>query len=466
MNSFDLISMGSRNLFRRKVRTFITVLGVIIGTAAIVVMLSLGIGMNESFERELRRMGDLNIINVNRYYSPDTDSRGMGGMKTTVIDDKIVAKIAAIKGVEAVTPIVSAYPKLISGKYTAYAQVTGIDFSTMEAFDFKIDKGRLLQEGDTIAAVFGSNVPMQFYKTNPRGGGYRVYGVMPYGMSQSEEPPVDVMNDKIELTFDMSYGEKKVPGVSQGQENNKPAKLYKLQVVGLLAQSNGEKDYNIYMDINQLKKMMREYSRSQGGQNRGGVVFNEQEGYERLWVKVKNINDVDRIQEKIKEMELGTYSLADIRKSMQKTSSTVQTVLGGIGAISFLIAALGITNTMIMSIYERTREIGIMKVLGCMLKDIQRLFLFEAAMIGLIGGILGIGLSYGASSLINYIGAGFMNRGGIYMGTGNEPNNISVIPVWLAFVSIGFAMLVGLISGLYPARRAMKISVLDAIRSE
>jgi putative ABC transport system permease protein len=462
MNSLDLVSMGARNLFRRKTRTFITVLGVVIGTAAIVVMLSLGIGMNESFEREIRRMGDLNIINVNRYYVPETSGRdGGGAMKTTVIDDKIVAKIAAIDGVEAVTPIVSAYPKLISGKYVAYAQVTGIDFSTIEAFDFNLEEGRLPQEGDVNAVVFGSSIANQFYKPNTRGGGYRVYGI-----GQDDEPPVDVLNDKIEMTFDMSYGEKRPPGVSQGQENNRPAKLYKLQVVGLLAQSNGEKDYNVYMDINQLDKMMREYSRSQGGQSRGGVMYNEQEGYERLWVKVKNINDVDKIQEQINELELGTYSLADIRKSMQKTSNTVQTVLGGIGAISFLIAALGITNTMVMSIYERTREIGIMKVLGCMLRDIRNLFLFEAAMIGLIGGIVGIVLSYGASALINYVGAGFMNRGGIYMGPGNEPNSISVIPMWLSFVSIGFAMLVGLISGLYPARRAMKISVLDAIRTE
>jgi putative ABC transport system permease protein len=463
MKSFDLVSMGSRNLFRRKTRTFLTVLGVIIGTAAIVTMLSLGIGMNETFEREIRRMGSLNIINVNRYYMPEGQTRGSRGggmMKEGVIDDKTVAKIAAIEGVEAVTPVLSTYPKLIAGKYVTYAQVMGIDISTMEAFEFNIDKGRLLQEGDTDGAVFGSNVAMQFYNPNSRGGGYSVYG-----MRSREESPVDLMTDKISLTFDMSYGEKSRPG-SQEEPNKKPAKLYKIKSIGLLAQSNDEKDYNVYMDINQLKKMMREYSRSQGNQGRGGMMYNEQEGYERLLVKVANIKDVDKIQSQIKEMELGTHSLSDIRKSMQKTSTTAQTVLGGIGAISLLIAAIGITNTMVMSIYERTREIGIMKVLGCELGDIKRLFLFEAAMIGLIGGIIGIALSYGASALINYVGGGFMNNAGIYMGPGDEPNKISVIPVWLAFASIAFGMLIGLISGLYPARRAMKLSALDAIRTE
>ena len=103
MKSFDLISMGSRNLFRRKARTFLTVLGVIIGTAAIVVMLSLGIGMNETLDREIRRMGSLNIINVNRYYMPEgqtRSSRGGGMMKEAIIDDRTVAKIAAIEGVK------------------------------------------------------------------------------------------------------------------------------------------------------------------------------------------------------------------------------------------------------------------------------------------------------------------------------------------------------------------------------
>jgi len=240
MNSLDLISMGSRNLFRRKVRTFITVLGVIIGTASIVVMLSLGIGMNESFERELRRMGDLNIITVNRYYYPDDSSGRAGGAKTTVLDDKIVAKISAIDGVEAVTPIVSAYPKLISGKYMAYAQVMGIDYNTMEAFDFKVDKGRLLQEDDTIAAVFGCNVAMQFFKANNRGGGYMVYGI-----SNSNEPPVDVMNDKIEMTFDMSYGEKDLQEPPRGRTTIKLQKYINCRWLGF-SSSPTEKKTTIY----------------------------------------------------------------------------------------------------------------------------------------------------------------------------------------------------------------------------
>ncbi|MCX8130406.1 MAG: ABC transporter permease [Clostridia bacterium] len=460
MNSLDLIRMGLRNLLRRKTRTILTVLGVVIGTAAIVVMLSLGIGMNESFNREMQKMGSLNIINVNNYRMPEGDSGIMQGpIQTGVLDDKAVAKMAQLEGVEAVTPLFEAYPKFVSGKYVAFGQLIGIDTRVMKEFEFKIDQGSLLQAGESNTVVFGCNMAQNFYNPKSRGG-FNMYMGMP-----GQKPPVDVMNDKMLLTFDMSYGERQPMGAVQDQTVKKPAKLYKIKVAGLLAQSNDEKDYCAYMDINQLKKLVKEFEKSQGNQG-GRGISQSQQGYQRVMVKVSDIEDVEMVQNKIKQMGYGTYSLSDIRKSMQKQANTIQMVLGGIGAISLLIAALGITNTMIMSIYERTREIGVMKVLGCMLGDVRRLFLFEAGMIGFIGGLVGIVFSYGASSLLNYVGSGFMNRGGPPMGGNPEPNHISVIPVWLALTSIVFAVIIGLVSGFYPARRAMKLSALEAIRTE
>ena len=125
-----------------------------------------------------------------------------------------------------------------------------------------------------------------------------------------------------------------------------------------------------------------------------------------------------------------------------------------------LVSAIGIANTMVMSIYERTREIGVMKVLGCLISDIKKLFLFEASMIGLIGGALGVGLSYLASYFMNkYSGA----IGGA-LGVGSSGSKISVIPIWLVLLALGFAMLVGIISGYYPAKRATKIKAIEALR--
>ncbi len=463
MRSFDLIIMGLRNLFRRKTRTILTVLGVIIGTAAIVVMVSLGIGMNESFDEQLKQMGSLNIINVTKYRN-NPDGAVMDS-KEIVLDDKAVASIKTIKGVQAVTPVAESYVKLVSGKYLAYTPILGIDAKVMADFDYLADQGRLLQEGDIDQIVVGGMIPQNFF--NPKNHFY-------FG-GPNTKPPVDVMTDKLQITFDMMYGEKQQPG-SGGNTNAKPPKLYKVKAVGTLVQSNDwSKNQYIFMDIRQLQKLIKDANKSQDQGSRGMSVYGfsstSSSGYERLMVMVKDIKDVDTVQEKIDDMGYGTNSLGDIRKSMQKQSQTIQIVLGGIGAISLLISALGITNTMIMSIYERTREIGVMKVLGCKMNNIKQLFLLEAGVIGFLGGLIGVIISFLASFLLNAIGKGIMNSGnmGMDMGMGmgmDSASRVSVIPPWLAALSIVFAVLIGLISGFSPARRAMKLSALEAIKTE
>ena len=155
------------------------------------------------------------------------------------------------------------------------------------------------------------------------------------------------------------------------------------------------------------------------------------------------------------------YSLNDQLEYTKKQAATIQAVLGGIGGVSLLVAAIGITNTMVMSIYERTKEIGIMKVIGASLKDIKKLFLFESALIGLFGGMLGIGFSYSLSYLVNKFSYQFGEALGAY-----GASKISIIPIWLVIVAMAFSALIGIISGYFPARRAMNLSALEAIRTE
>ena len=150
--------------------------------------------------------------------------------------------------------------------------------------------------------------------------------------------------------------------------------------------------------------------------------------------------------------------------ALEEQSRQQQMIFGGLGAISLFVAALGITNTMIMSIYERTREIGVMKVLGCVVGNIRAMFLMEAGTIGFIGGVIGLGLSYLISFLINTFGGGA--TGSIYDVGGIGIGGVSIIPWWLALGALAFATLVGLVSGFSPANRAVKISALTAIRQE
>ena len=202
------------------------------------------------------------------------------------------------------------------------------------------------------------------------------------------------------------------------------------------------------------------HSPSEKELKKAGVKSYDGDGYSEIWVAVDDVKYVEDVQNTIKSMEYGTYSLADMVKPMQETANTLELILGGIGAVSMLVSAIGIANTMIMSIYERTKEIGVMKVLGCLITDIKKLFLFEASMIGLIGGGIGVGLSYLASYFMN----NYADQIGGVLGIGIGGGKVSVIPVWLSFAALAFAMLVGIISGYYPAKRATKIKAIEALR--
>ena len=162
---------------------------------------------------------------------------------------------------------------------------------------------------------------------------------------------------------------------------------------------------------------------------------------------------------------------------MNKQTMRSQMIFGGVAAVSLLVAAINIINTMTMAIYERTREIGVMKVLGCELNNIRTMFLLESSCIGFMGGVLGVAFSLLASLVLNNIStilgvlgqdggidlSGIMG-GGMYMGAGST--TISVIPPWLVLGALVFATVVGFVAGIVPANKAVKISALEAIRHD
>ena len=167
-------------------------------------------------------------------------------------------------------------------------------------------------------------------------------------------------------------------------------------------------------------------------------------------------------------MQFSTYSMESIREPMEKEARQKQMMLGGLGAISLFVAALGITNTMIMSISERTREIGIMKSLGCYVRDIRILFLTEAGAIGLLGGLVGCVVSMLLAITINLVSFGMPPNPDAFLAAvvGSENlTRVCVVPPWLMLSAIAFSVAIGLGSGYYPANKAVQISALEAIKS-
>ena len=262
---------------------------------------------------------------------------------------------------------------------------------------------------------------------------------------------VDLLNGKVKCFINGEfYG-----------ESYKKKRPFDVDVVGVLEGTNSYEDSNSYISFYAYEQYLKQDKRKYGSndQDRRKRPSEKEDKYDQMKVKIDDVENVMPIIEVIRGMGYEAYGMAEYIEGTEKQTIIIQAVLGGIGGVSLLIAAIGITNTMIMSIYERTREIGVMKVLGAKLKDIKNLFLFEAAMIGLIGGFVGALLSFGVSKGINMIFLKFTQDS--YM----PVESISYIPVMLVVSALVFSTIIGIISGYYPARRAMKLSALKAISS-
>ena len=453
----DMIGMSLSNLFKRKVRTLLTVAGVIIGTCAIVVMVSFGIGINESMNTMMEGMGDLTIVQINNYNQTP---------ESTPLDDDMIAKIEAIPHVVAVTPVYTLDWNAVtinSGKYAYQGQIYGVNMKSLADFGYTVQEGSL--PGDDFEEnmiLFGWSALYNFYNTKKTSN--NMIFAQPDATGTIPDPYVDPMKDELELVINEMQGNlDEGTSTTTASKKQKPIELKCIGVMGDDRSRNPPPGYAVFMDVSFAKKLQEQYNKINDVD-----TTNTKSSYDNVSVKAESVEYVAEVEEAIQALGFAdTYSMESIRKPLEQQMSTIQMILGGLGAISLLVAALGITNTMIMSIYERTREIGVMKVLGCVVGNIRTMFLVEAGTIGFMGGILGLAFSYGISFAINSFAAAgnSISLGGI-VGVGVTGSNVSIIPVWLAFGALVFATMIGLISGFYPANRAVKISALTAIKQE
>lgn len=440
----DLIKMGLRNLSRRKARTALTVLGVIIGTISIVTMVSIGIGMNNSFNQQFMENGEMTVIRIEQYGSIYDEDGNWVGSKDQVLNDDLVEQVRQIEHVKAVAPVINTSAQLYSGKYQAYINLRAIGYEAFSEFGFPgLTVGTYPTAEHNRIVVISSMVLNEFYY---------------YSSRNYETKVVDPAVDKVIFKFD--------PWRYTRNERKKEFQL-EIEDYAIMEESdNWEYNYYVYLDMDYYKELYTQYANTLKLEDRKKAMA-ELEKYNYIMINVDNIKNVTKVQEDIEALGYVTYSDMQYLEPLQETSNMMQLVLGAIGALAMMVSAINIANTMIMSIYERTREIGIMKVLGCLVKDIKKLFLFEAAMIGLLGGIIGITLSYIVSFAINKYGgplfSSIMQSSGVY-DVGDA--KFSIIPFWLPFLAAGFAMMVGVLAGYFPARRATKISAIEAMKTD
>jgi ABC-type antimicrobial peptide transport system permease subunit len=454
MSIIDLLRMSLESLFKRKVRTILTIMGVVIGTTSIVVMLSLGIGMKSALMSELESYGGLKSVEVSSPGRYDDSAKDKDPEETLLTDAK-VEEFGAMEHVTGVDPCLQAQVIIKCGIYEGNFTIQGVSRSVLEEKAESLGRGSIPVEGGELQLLYGNMIPADFMNT--RTNTYEYW-------DSGELPNMDLMNDQVFVIFDTEkYYAAKYP--SGDSAPVAAPKKYIVETAGIFAGEPGEwnaDSYSIYCDIDALKEVLqREFKgRVIPGQptRKNGKPY-KQLFYSTVTVNVDEMDNVTQIQQIISDMGYNAYSNAEWIQSDMQIMNIIQAVLGGIGGISLFVAAIGITNTMMMSIYERTKEIGIMKVIGCRIRDIQFLFLVEAGYIGFIGGGIGIALSYGISYVMNNVlGLGSM----MY----EDGVNLSVIPPWLALVAIVFAALIAMLAGFLPSLRAMKLSPLAAIRAE
>ena len=437
MSLKDMLSTAFLNLWRRKMRAFLTVLGMVIGVASIVVMVSLGIGIKQATIESFAGTGSLTTIRVSSWSYVSTGNGGASSRQKK-LDKKAMAEFKKITGVEAVMPLIETYGMLKSGRYVTDASILGVTKEQAEQFGITLSEGTIpgSSGSNTYQMAVGAWTLQNFYDPD----NYR------QAVDKNGNPKI-TKDSRMQLTFDYRNVSSRYmmnASVSSDDEDTIPlGNTYKIKVTGIMDQSNNDFSYYCLMDATQLEKLAKA--------NKDFTNY-DSSNYQTVLVKCAEIEDVKTVKDAITQMGYGTYSLQDAVEMAEKSTQNVQYLLGAIGGVALLVAAIGIMNTMMMSIFERTKEIGIIKVLGCRIDNIAGLFLTEAAYIGLFGGALGMGLSFGISALLNV----FLASSGLR----------SIIPAYLVIGAVLFSIIVALAAGMYPAIRAMKLSPLAAIRNE
>lgn len=446
MKIVDLLRLIFGNLSRRKARVALTAIGVVIGTAAVVILVSLAIGLQKNANEQLYGIGDLTQIQVSPAYNmPEGGGAvavpiGGGGGKDAgqpqparLLTNSALDDLRAISGVASVIPreylmtgVIVKYQKLEGGVGVIGVEAADLASLGLEATAGETELGRGI-------VVIGAMVPNNFSDPHQRPG-------------QQPPPPPDLYGQQIQLVISKFD--------SQGNETRKNLSL---RVTGVLRETRGESDYTMYFPLEQIKSL-NEWVQ-------GRHINYNKEGYSQVVVKVQDVDKVLDISDQITQMGFQAFTPQSFVQGINNFYVILQFIFGGVGAIALLVAAIGIANTMAMSILERTREIGLMKAVGATNRDVLAIFLGEAAGIGFIGGLGGVIIGWLAGQGINVIALVYLaNQAGQQ---GGPPPSVAVYtPAWLPLFALVFSTIIGMISGLYPALRAATMIPVLALKYE
>jgi putative ABC transport system permease protein len=452
MKFTDAVEFALASLRKRRLRTFLTASGVMIGIGALVSMISFGKGMQKNVTAAFKASDLLNMVMIIPG-GPETPSGGPdrrrpgttgGGRADAVLDDAAVAEISRIPGVRAAYPDVN-FPALVGlGGEEEFRIVRVVPAVVAGSKTVGVKWGRAYASDDEKGVIVSRILARRLGATDPAAAVGKPLRITSVTLDLGQIASLDLgglLSGKGLPVARESY-EFPIVGVSDSTPFGGEASVVEAGVLIPPGPARGIKRLPI-TSIWDLFRM------------KGGRL-----GYSAVNVKIGSFGDLAAVRSRVRELGFTTFALADQFEEITRAFTIMDMVLAAVGMIAIIVAALGIVNTMVMSILERFREIGVMKAVGAGDGDIRRIFFFESGAIGLVGGAAGCILGWATSLLINRIVNFYLSRQGMpYV-------DYFAFPLWIFLGAVGFSLLVSLVSGIYPARRAARVDPVVALRHD
>jgi putative ABC transport system permease protein len=453
MKPRDLTDLALRNLRESILRNALTTLGVAVGVASLVAMLSLGVGLQQLAAKRLSQSGLFDTVLV----TPKNAFRGMGRPQREPESDKPprILNDDARKEMEKLPNVIEVYPQIrffteIRFNNKPFATVVaGMPDSSRNSGSFDGMQGSFFSSSTANEAILQIEFAKDLSDKPSSLIGQEL--VLRYAERQSLPSAA--------TTVDPSANS---PDSSGGGFSVVPKEL-RLKIVGIV-ETEPAAGYGGYGNARLLMPLATASTlRAAQVNDLRDIVRDSNSGkttYASLSVRAKSPSQVEAIETSIKKMGFNAFSLLDASKSLRTFFTVFDSLLGIFGCLALAVATLGIVNTLVMAILERRREIGVLKALGAADSDVQQLFFIEAGVMGFFGGVFGVLFGW-------LLGRAVTFGTNVYLARQNlNPIELSSVPWWLVLSALVFGILVSLAAGLYPASRAAKLNPVDALRYE
>jgi putative ABC transport system permease protein len=471
-----MVELATRNLRESVLRNSLTTLGIGVGVASLVAFLSLGIGLQELANRRLERSGLFDTIMVTsrrgyRGFGRRAQAEGPSAAESRVLDENARREIARLPNVLEASPDIRFVTQFHYDGKPQLTMVAALPASSRDTDAFENMQGKFFSSSTAQEAILQIQFADELLGIRPEPG--------------NPSPKVNVSTQALvgkEIT--LSYAERvPSPSASEAKPDSRasastlPAdsidvnqmaaafsvvpREIKLHIVGITDQDpdgiRGASGARAFLPLQLVENL---HVMAPSGMRDSEPNFSSVPTYPSLSVRLKSPNNVEAVERAIKRLGFNTFSILDAASNLRKFFAVLDIFLGIFGSLALTVAALGIVNTLAMAILERRREIGIMKAIGASDGDVMKLFFAEAAVMGLVGGILGVGMGWLIGRVINFGTNNYMVRQDM------PPENLWSVPWWLVMVAIFFSILVSMFAGLYPAARAARLDPVQALRYE